>query len=115
MTTSSWDEMKRVREEEYFHKQEQEQLQKLKEQGEKKPNLQDKGLESIAAFSKGKSPLTGASFYKASVSGSTILDCPEEETLLLSYKTILKIIDAAEAQDKNTIHAWQHFLTGQNS
>lgn len=115
MASSSWDEMKRIREDEYFHKQEQEQLKKLKEKAINPEANVDRGLEVIRAFTTGKSPLSGGSLYQATVAGVPIIDCPEEQVVTLSYQTLKNLIEKSQQNEDTHIGAWNIFLNGQNS
>lgn len=111
MSNSGWDDMKRVREEEYFHKEEQRKIQEMKKKVLESQQTRDIARERITAFGKGQSPLTGSSIYKANISETPVLDCPEEGTIMMSYECLKTLLKAAQSGEQNTLNAWNTFLT----
>tara|TARA_R110000868_G_scaffold262401_2_gene521135 strand:+ start:115991 stop:116356 length:366 start_codon:yes stop_codon:yes gene_type:complete len=111
--TSSWDDMKRVREEEYFHKQEIVKKDSLKNKISQEETRHKQAQEKLEGFKKGDSPITGAPFFKAIVQGHIILDCPEDDMILLSHSTLLAVMETLQKGDKQAINAWKAFLDNQ--
>ncbi|MBI1363195.1 MAG: hypothetical protein GC134_04355 [Proteobacteria bacterium] len=109
MSTSSWDEMKRVREEEYFLKEDKEKLRKLREHYGSVENVRKNVRESLAAFQKGFSPVTGAPVFKVTIDGMDVIDCPEESLITLSYEGLLNLLMAVRT-DNTLLHHWEEFL-----
>ncbi|MFT7144640.1 MAG: hypothetical protein ACI9TY_001681 [Alphaproteobacteria bacterium] len=113
MASSSWDDMKRVREDEYFHKQEKEKTSGLKNALDAVNERHAIAQEKLAGFKKGNSPITGAPFFKARVQGHNILDCPEDEMMIISYASFLNVMETLQKDDKQAINAWKAFLEAQ--
>ena len=112
MSGSSWDDLKRVREEEYFIKEEREKLNKLRDKLAEDNAYIIKTKEAISKFERGFSPISGASFFKSHVHGHDFLDCPEEGSVLMTYDTLKAIIRAAELRAEDVINAWDKYLRG---
>jgi uncharacterized protein YhaN len=110
MSTSSWDDMKRVREDEYFKKQENQQTQQLQGELSKVEARYQQIEEMLKSFKKGQSPITGAPLFKAQVAGHIVLDCPADDMLMVSQATLLSLIESLQNDDKKAIGAWKAFL-----
>lgn len=109
MSTSSWDERKRVREEEYFLKEEKEKLRRLREKSHNSETVRAHAQEALSNFRRGFSPITGAPMFKVTVDGIDVVDCPEEGLMMLTYDTLENIlIDAGESPAK--VKNWLTFL-----
>lgn len=115
MSTSAWDEMKRVCEDEYFVKEENKSKQALHDilEGIEKRHKQTE--EKFKSFTKGNNPITGAPLFKAQVAGHYVLDCPADDMLLVSQATMLSLIEALQNDDKKAIGAWKAFLQNQSN
>merc|ERR1711974_477461 len=68
-TTSSWDQLKKVREEEYFLKEEREKIAALKAQRAKSLEFLTETKEKMKTFERGFSPLRGMSMFRANIAG----------------------------------------------
>lgn len=106
----NWDDKKRAREEEYFHREEKDKVEKLRDEKEKLATHEVEGQEIFAPLKKVSSPITGASMFKSTVTDEDFLDCPEEKTMMISYKTLRKIMRNAEDGDKHFTDTWRTFL-----
>lgn len=107
---SAWDEMKRVREEEFFHKDEIEKKERLKEKLKALEARVAKTNEKLESFTKGESPITGALLIKAHVHGHVFLDCPEDEMVMIGHASLLSLIESLQNDDKQAMNAWKAFL-----
>lgn len=107
---NNWDDKKRAREDEYFHREEQTKVKKIRTKKERAAIREIEGKEIFASLKKIKSPITGAKMFKATVTDEDFLDCPEEKTLLISYKTLRKIMRTVEDDDIHTLDTWRTFL-----
>lgn len=114
MATKSWNEMKRVREDEYFKKQENAQKQKMQTSLLKLEARLHQTEEKMNSFTKGPSPITGAPLFKAHIAGHTVLDCPADDMILVSQATLLSLIESLQNGDKQAIAAWKAFLKNQS-
>jgi len=109
MSTSSWDEMKRVREEEYFLKEDKEKLRKLRDHYGSIDNVRANVREVLGSFQKGFSPVTGAPVFKVTIDGLDVLDCPEENLITLSYEGLQSLLEQV-VDDKTLLAHWKEFL-----
>lgn len=110
MSTSSWDDMKRVREEEFFQREEREKMDRLRAK-----LLSEKGYiqttrDAISKYERGFSPLSGKAMYRIEVAGTSVLDCPEEGCVLLSYETLESLLAETRKQSSDVVDAWKQFL-----
>lgn len=111
MSSSSWDDMKRVREEEYFMKEEQAKVAALKAKRSKEQAYLQNTHAAIEKFQRGYSPISGANLFKAKVGAHTVLDAPEEGVLLLPYDTLVELLTAATSHvDSEMVTDWKRFL-----
>lgn len=108
--TNSWDDLKRVKEEEYFLREEKEKLRRLRDQVTSEERGRANAQEALSNFQKGHSPITGATMYRASVDDIDIIDCPEEGVLMMTYNTLETLLDAAADPKSPLIKSWRHFL-----
>ena len=104
------DQLKKAKEEEFFHKQQQEQLQAIRERHFDEEQQQRESELKFKAFQEGHSPLTGAKLFKARVGHATVLDCPEEGSLMLTYQSIMELVEAAKSNNEDVLKVWQAFL-----
>jgi hypothetical protein len=101
--------MKRVREEEYFLKEDKEKLRKLREHYGSVENVRRNVREVLASFQKGFSPVTGAPVFKVTIDGMDVIDCPEENLITMSYEGMLTLLRAVRSDDA-LLHHWEEFL-----
>lgn len=97
---NAWDDMRRVREEEYFVREEATKLETLKEKIENSESERVEATELLAAMQKGTSPVSGATMFNVTVAGHHVLDCPHEGTLLMTYEALEEILDDLEPEKK---------------
>lgn len=110
MSTSSWDDMKRVREEEFFQREEREKLNQLREKlGAEKSYIQAT-REALNSYERGFSPLGGKPMFRVDVGNERILDCPEEGCLLMTYETLANLLAEGHKRDADALEAWDKFL-----
>lgn len=104
------DQLKVAKEEEFFHKQQQAQLQALRERMFEQEEYAREAQEKFKSFKEGHSPVTGAKLFKARVGESIVLDCPEEGAMMLTYDSLMNLVQAAQEGDSETLKLWQAFL-----
>ena len=109
-TTSSWDQLKKVREEEYFYKDERDKVAALKAEREQSRAFMEVTKEKMKDFERGFSPISGKNMFRANVDGDIVLDCPEEGTLTMTYDTLEAIIKAARKGEDAHITKWAQYL-----
>ena len=114
MSTSAWDSMKKVREDEYFIKEEHKSKEQLKKTLEAIEKRYFETEEKMKSFSKGSSPITGAPLFKAQVAGHVVLDCPSDDMLFVSQASLLHLIESLQNGDKKAIASWKAFLENQS-
>lgn len=110
MSTTSWDKLKKVREEEFFVKEERAKVAALKEKREAELQFLTETKNKMATFERGFSPIRGKSMFRANVAGFTILDCPEEGTVTLTYDVLQDILTEAKKAESDVIKTWERFL-----
>lgn len=110
MSASSWDDMKRVRESEFFHREEQEKKRHMQQERDDALARLEKTNQSLENYQRGFSPLQGASMFRSTVAGQHFLDCPEEGVVLMSYSTLLHLISAARKSDSDVVDGWDRFI-----
>lgn len=104
------DQLKKAKEEEFFHKEQQNQLQALREKMFVKTEQAREAQERFKNFQEGHSPVTGGKFFKARVGESIVLDCPEEGAMMLTYDSLMSLVKAAKEGNEETLKLWQAFL-----
>ena len=109
-TTSSWDQLKKVREEEYFLKEEREKVAALKAKRAKSLEFLTETKEKMEAFERGFSPLRGMSMFRANIAGDLILDCPEEGTVTMTYDVLQALLKEAKKADSEILPKWEMFV-----
>ena len=109
-TTSSWDQLKKVREEEYFLKEEREKIAALKAQREKSLEFLAETKEKMKTFERGFSPVRGKSMFRANIAGEIVLDCPEEGTVTLTYDVLQTLIREAKKAESEALPLWERFI-----
>jgi len=107
---STWDDLKRVREEEHFIKEETQKLKSLKADIHAKETQKEDDKNVFSSFQKGSSALTGSPLYKMTVAGETVIDCPEEKSITMSYHTLQEIIECLQDGNASAINAWKAFI-----
>lgn len=115
MSTSAWDDMRRVHEDEFFLKEENKSKQVLHDTLEALEERHKETDEKLKSFTKGVNPITGAPFFKAQIAGHYVLDCPADDMLLMSQATLLSLIESLQNGDKKDIGAWKAFLQNQSN
>ena len=108
--TSSWDDMKRAREEEYFLRDERAKIAALKANREEKRAFLCQTHVVIRNFGRGFSPISGGSIFRAYIGDDVVLDCPEEGALTIPYDTLEKLIKEAGKPESEMHQQWLQFL-----
>ena len=111
MAKSSWDDMRRAREAEYFLKDEREKISALKAQRQETAASLEQTHETIKNFTRGFSPISGGKIFRAYVGNDVILDCPEEGVITLPYDTLEKLLLATEKNETSKLEKWREFIT----
>ena len=109
-TTSSWDQLKKVREEEFFYKDERDKIAALKAQREKSRAFMTETKEKMAAFERGFSPVRGMNMFRANIAGDLVLDCPEEGTVTMTYDVLEKLLKEAKLAESDMLKKWEQFI-----
>lgn len=104
MTTNAWDDMRRVREEEYFVKNEAGKLRQLHQKWESLQAERGTFIAKLNSLQKAHSPVSGAGMYKMNINGHAVLDCPMEGTVLLTYEALADILQTGSEASKQL---WQ--------
>lgn len=110
MVKSSWDDMKRSREEEFIQREEREKLAKLREKVLQKTAHIQQSADALASFERGFSPLRGGAMYKKEVAGEHILDCPQEGSVMMTYTTLSHILTEASRSESESLEHWRQFI-----
>ena len=110
MSTTSWDNLKKAREEEYFLKDEREKIAALKAQREAALEFITLTKEKIAEFERGFSPIRGKNMFRANIAGDQVLDCPEEGTLTITYDVLEKLLKEARKAESDVLVKWEQFV-----
>lgn len=108
--SSSWDAMKRAREEEYFLKEERAKVSALKARQDEARAFLEKTHQVIRGFNRGFSPISGGSMFRAHVGDDVVLDCPEEGVLTLPYDTLEKLLAEAKKPQSDLLDKWREYL-----
>lgn len=109
-TTSSWDNLKKAREEEYFIKEEREKIAALKAEREKSLAFLAKTKEKLEHFERGFSPINGKRVFRANIAGDLVLDCPEEGTVTMTYDVLQALLKEAKKADSEILPKWEMFV-----
>lgn len=110
MSTSSWDDMKRVREEEFFQREEREKLNQLREKLSVEKGYIQSTRTALENYERGFSPLGGKAMFRVEVGEDKILDCPEEGCVLMTYETLSRLLSEGHKRDSDALEAWDKFL-----
>lgn len=107
---SSWDEMRKAREEEYFLKDEREKIATLKARRAEERGFLEDTHQVIRNFGRGFSPISGGSIFKAYIGDDVVLDCPEEGVLTIPYDTVEKLLKEARNPESDVLERWRQFV-----
>lgn len=110
MSTTSWDKLKKVREEEFFVKEERAKIAAIKAERAAATQFLTETKEKMETFERGFSPISGKSMFRATVADFTVLDCPEEGTITLTYDVLQDILTEAKKSDSDVLKTWERFL-----
>lgn len=110
MSTTSWDNLKKAREEEYFLKDEREKIAALRAKREAALEFIAETKNKMATFERGFSPVRGKNMFRATVAGNLVLDCPEEGTLTMTYDVLETILKEAKKTESELLTKWAQFV-----
>jgi uncharacterized protein len=88
--TDAWDEMRKAKEEQYFHRENEKALQRMKEAGNTAPRL---------------SPITGKPMERVAIEGIVVDKCVDSGGIWLDHGELEQIIEARKNHGDET---WAH-------